>query len=496
MNIVRETRENIVSNNNSAQESIVSILEQISPEIKELIIQESLSGNVDFSILNTLGFKNVRTISFAKKGQVTAIWNLPSKLEKLLCNDQYLLDLENLPSSLIELRCSHNHIQTLDISKLNKLRILEISDNVFSELEDIPDSLEELYCNNNNIRNLNLKEVTSLKVLHISNNKTVIIENLPSSVIDFKSENNPYINIDYANAHKDPEETENINNVEYIDALHEYFKMKNKYEADLHKDKKKAYEKGTTKKSKRKLSAKVLAKCVNCRNVGGTIFTVKNQSYYAKCGARTPCNLDIQIENGLCYNTMSTLTLEKNELDEIKTNMIIQKLNNIFNYANEATSIKLFKEYLEQFNYYTKEYAEILEQHNNTFRDALREDKIIAKQQQIYDILDSIKELIVQYKKDGNSELLKNAIDIQIKELNPEIHNLRLLKYEVMEMDFKSGNGSIKSGAGGSGGETESDDTKSSESAETVAVLTQRYSNIHSVLYWFENKPKVLKYVK
>ena len=47
--------------------------------------------------------------------------------------------------------------------------------------------------------------------------------------------------------------------------------------------------------------------------------------------------------------------------------MIIQKLNNIFNYAKEETSIKLFKEYLEQYNYYNKEYLEILEQYNNMY---------------------------------------------------------------------------------------------------------------------------------
>ena len=492
MDIVKETRENIVSNNNSAQESIISILEQLNPDIKELVIQESLSGNVDFSVLNNMGFNNIRKIIFAKKGQVTSLWNLPQKLEVLHCNNQYLLDLENLPTTLIELRCSHNHIQTLDISKLNKLRVLEISDNIFSELENIPDSLEELYCDNNNIRNLNLREVTSLKVLHISNNKTVIIENLPPSIVDFKSENNPYINIDYANGHSSKEESEeNLATIDYMEALHDYFKMKTSYETAFHLQKKNAYKTGTTKKAKKRLVSRVIPKCINCNGQGGTIFNTRDQIYYAKCGSKTPCNLDIQIENGLCYNTLSTLALEKNELDEIKSNMIIQKLNNIFNYAKEETCIKLFKEYLEQYNYYNKEYIEILEQYNTMYSDPIRENKIKIKQQQIYDILDSIKELIEQYKKDGNTELLKNAITIQIKELNPEIHNLRLLKYEVMEIDFKTGKGLMKS----SGKEGDEDESKS-YSEETVAVLTQRYSNIHKIQNCFGGNPKVLKYVK
>jgi hypothetical protein len=492
MDIVKETRENIVSNNNSAQESIISILEQLSPDIHELIIQESLSGNVDFSVLNHMGFKNIRKIVFAKKGQVTALWNLPDKLEVLHCNDQYLMDLENLPSSLIELNCSHNHIQTLDISKLNKLIILEISDNIFSELENIPSSLIELYCDNNAIRNLNLREATSLKVLHISNNKTVIIENLPPSVVDFKSENNPYINIEYATGKGSKEDAEDVANIDYIEALHDYFKLKTKYETDFHLQKKTAYKSGTTKKSKRKLVSRVIPKCINCNNSGGTLFENRDQIYYAKCISKTPCNLNIQIENGICYNTLSTLALEKNELDEIKSKMITQKLNHIFNYADEKTTMKLFKEYLEQYNYYNKEYVETLEQYNTLYNDPIREMKIKAKQQQVYDIMNSIKDLIEQYKKDGNTELLKNAIDIQVKELNPEIHNLRLLKYEVMEMDFKTTRGLLKP----MGGDGEDDEPQPSSSGETLGVLTQMYSNIHKIQRCFGENPKVLKYTK
>jgi hypothetical protein len=491
MDIVIETRENIVSTNNTAQESLTTILEGLSQEIKELVIQDSLSGNVDFSILEQMGFKNVRTISFTKKGQVTALWNLPSKLNKLQCNDQYLLELENLPSGLIELHCSHNHLRSIDLSKLNKLRILGISDNIFSELENIPHGLEELYCNNNNIRNLNLRDVISLKVLHISNNKTVIIENLPASIIDFKSENNPYINIDYANSHN--KEVANNISIDYIEALHEYFKLKNNYEAILHADKKKAFEKGSNKKIKRQLVSRVIPKCINCKKAGGTIFTTKVQNYYAICGSKTPCNLNIQLENGLCYNTSNTLFLEKNELDEIKTKMIVEKLNNVFNYTNEQTSVKLFKEYLEQFNYYNKEYAEILEQYNNQYKDKLREEKIAAKQQQIYTILDSIKELVNQYKKDGNTELLKNAIDIQIKELHPEIHNLRLLKYEIMEMDFTSSRGMIQSVGTG----TDADDGDlGPNSANLISVLKQRYVGLQKMQHWFDVKPNVVKYNK
>ena len=457
-----------------------------------MVIQDSLSGNADFSILEQMGFKNIRIISFTKKGQVTAIWNLPPNLEKLQCNDQYLLELENLPTGLIELYCSHNHIQTIDLSKLNKLRILGISDNIFTELENIPSGLEELYCDNNNIRNLDLRNVVSLKVLHISNNKTVIIENLPASIVDFKSENNPYINIDYANSHNE-EVTDKIS-IDYIEALHEYFKLKRTYETNLHEDKKNAYEKGSNKKTKRRMVSRVIPKCINCKKSGGTLFTSKDESYYAICGSKTPCNLNIELHNGFYYETKrNVLNTLLDDLNEIKTNMIVEKLNNVFNYTNEETSVKLFKGHLTQFNYLNKECAELLEQCNNEYKDKLREEKIAAKQQQVYTILDSIKELINQYKKDGNTDLLKNAVEIQIKELNPEIHNLRLLKYEIMEMDFTTKRGILQYVAEGS---DESDNTPGQSTENSVSVLNQRYIGMHKLQHCWEGMPSVVKFNK
>ena len=120
----------------------------------------------------------------------------------------------------------------------------------------------------------------------------------------------------------------------------------------------------------------------------------------------------------------------------------------------------------------------------------MREEKIAAKQQQIYSILDSIKELVHQYKRDGNTELLKNAIDIQIKELHPEIHNLRLLKYEIMEMDFTTSRGLIQAVGDDGAGAAEQN------SATSISVLHQRYVGLQKMQHWFGVKPNVVKYNK
>ena len=48
---------------------------------------------------------------------------------------------------------------------------------------------------------------------------------------------------------------------------------------------------------------------------------------------------------------------------------------------------------------------------------------------------EKIKELLNEYKKTGNPELLRLAVRIQIKEIYPEIRNRRMLENEVVELD-------------------------------------------------------------
>ena len=97
-NIRKENNENIVKTDNSAQETLAFILDHLDKNAKELIINQSMSGNIDFSILEDRGFKNIRFIHFLNENpsspqsmnqrfqnNLTAISNLPDNLEKLYC---------------------------------------------------------------------------------------------------------------------------------------------------------------------------------------------------------------------------------------------------------------------------------------------------------------------------------------------------------------------------------------------------------------------------
>ena len=83
--------------------------------------------------------------------------------------------------------------------------------------------------------------------------------------------------------------------------------------------------------------------------------------------------------------------------------------------------------------------------------------QIAEKKKNIYELQDSIRDLIAEYKSGSGGDdathaiLLESAIKIQTRQLNPEIENLRLLQYEIMEMENTSYNVGGWGGGGGGG---------------------------------------------
>ena len=73
---------------------------------------------------------------------------------------------------------------------------------------------------------------------------------------------------------------------------------------------------------------------------------------------------------------------------------------------------------------------------------------------------------------------MRNAVEIQVKEIIPEMNNLRRLKYELMEMDNKTIN------AGGFG----------KSIIDVECKLIQRYVNLSKHDFTFGEEPSVVKF--
>ena len=70
-----EIREQIINENNSAQNVLNSLLDRIdSTQTTELSITDVLHGNLDFSVLQDRGFESIQKIIIEKPGELTDIF--------------------------------------------------------------------------------------------------------------------------------------------------------------------------------------------------------------------------------------------------------------------------------------------------------------------------------------------------------------------------------------------------------------------------------------
>ena len=450
MNIIISEREDIINNNNFAQQQLVSILESLdSPNINELNISTSLQGDLDLTILSNEKYSKIKKIIF-NEGQITKIVNIPKHINSLECKKNLLIQLGDFSKQLTHLNIDNNYLTRIDISDTN-ITHLSCNNNKIVELK-LNTNIEELYCEFNDIKMLDVKDFPKLQILHISNNPLLVLKNLDSiNIIDFQGENNPLMNLSVSTLIEDPniEQTELDlqleSKINYLEAINEYFKLKTAYEKKIMSDKKALLQLTTTnirsKKEIKNISKKLTTfkpKCIICNKSGGTIFSRKDGYYTAVCGSPEPCKLDIKLFRGFFENKEMMVKTYKDEIENQKDNIIKQKLDTLLNYISEEQSSKIFKEKIESYNDDNIVYKELLDAYNKTFNNKERLESLNDKMKNDVDVAqDKMKELMNKYKETKNKEILKTAIDTYMNELLPQIQKVRDLKYEVCEVEKK-----------------------------------------------------------
>uniref|UniRef100_A0A6C0DP20 Uncharacterized protein n=1 Tax=viral metagenome TaxID=1070528 RepID=A0A6C0DP20_9ZZZZ len=443
MNIINEKREEIIKENNNAQAKLMSMLETIPTYSQSISFSEPLHGDIDFSILEKLGFDSINHIRF-EPGEITNIIGLPKQLFTLTCPENLLVNIENLPNNLKYIEIPHNYLTNIDISNLKNLETLNISDNKIQILENLPISLKNLIADHNELKYLDLKNMNNLYQLNISNNKITLIENLPEGRIDIISDNNP--SIEYRTVLETIEkDVENQNDkfiqISYLESLNSYFKLKNNYESKIRSDKRKIMEKNENNKENKKKGKKQLLsykpQCIKCKRPVGTIFSKSNNNYIVICGDTIqPCSLNIQIYPGDKNNIEHLINLFKEEVDSLRDIIIRQKLDTLFNYVTEDKSVELFKKELEAYNQDSVILKQYIDMNDELFHNNHKKKLIEQKNEKIFRVIENIRNLLNEYKNTKNRELLKTAVQLQVDELLPETRIIRMMKNEIMEIQY------------------------------------------------------------
>jgi hypothetical protein len=443
-NNIIQKREEIIVSYNTAQENVLSLLDTLSKTANTFSIPEGLRGDIDFSIIKDRGFTHIQTISI-QKGEITNIIGIPEGIINFQCSNNYLLQIADLPTTLENLNLSHNYLESIDLSKLKVLKVLNLSHNRVVKIGNFPPSLEEIYIDYNQLREIDLIGLGSLKNLDITENKITVVENLPENIVDFKYENNPTINFGSSinNTGSEGDDNDDDKNTEeelsYSDSLTKYFELKSKYDKNVLKMKKIIYEKYATsnkQKMKRKM-AELKAPCIYCKRKVNSIFSIKNNRYMAICGDKTqPCKLNIELFRGEYQKTEIMLSIFDEAIKEIKDDIIRNKLNTLFDYSGEKESLSKFKKLMDLYNTDGELYKQYNDEYNEKFFNTTKEELRKKKMEKIYKYKEEIVGFSQEYEKTQNREFLVLAIEKMTKELYPEINNLRLLENEIMELYY------------------------------------------------------------
>ena len=465
---IEERRQNILENNNTAQQDVLDVLENLHPAITELVFKDPLNGDIDFSILKECNFTNITAIKFVP-GNITSIRNLPETITELSCPDNLLIDLEDLPSSIIVLEIPENGLKSLHFKQLNHLKSLNINKNQFIHLSGLPASLETLYCNNNKIKELDLEGIETLKTLHCENNQMLVISHYLDTISDLKMDNNP--NMEYQEENADEETSQSI---EVTEAIHRFFKLKSEYEKERFRLIKDIHTKTVTRRGAQRIVQKLRFKCINCGQPGkpdGTIFSLKDRNFTAMCGSQNKCNLNIKIFAGYFSDLYEYYKLFKEETEDNKAEIIKQKLDTLFQYVDEKTSVELFKKKMNEYTENNILLKELAQTYNELYSNEERSDKILEKRREIDETNSKIDKLLVEYKKTGNREFLTEAIRTHIDILLPTTRTLSYLMFEVCEIEVLKKKPNLSN------------------------ILIQKPNRIQKTDYTFNDPAKVIKFI-
>ncbi len=438
MNVILEQREDILANNNTAQNQFIIFLNKSHKSSSVLNIEESLYGNLDLSILTNNGFNKVKKIKF-NSGKITDLINIPNYIEELHIENNILLELNNLPVNLTKLNIENNFLSKIDFNNVNALEILNISHNNFETLDNLPTTLIEIYCNNNKITYINLFELNQLKIINAENNKLTIVDNLPNNIVSLYFDNNP--NIQYKSSESIPN-TENVekNNSNYFECLNIYFEKKQKYESELLKKKRKLYKNAPTKKAGKRIASEAKAKCIYCGRNVGTIFSTKYRHYKAICGdAINPCELKIDIFCGDYFNLIEIMDEFYKILQELREDIINLKLDSLFDYLDKKDTVDIFEKKSKQYSDEENVYENLLQKYEQLFIFEKNIEKYNLYNENLKYIKEKSEEMMKLYNeyKSNNTKInfLKDAVDIHVNEIIPTIKNNNFLEFEKIYVE-------------------------------------------------------------
>ena len=221
-------------------------------------------------------------------------------------------------------------------------------------------------------------------------------------------------------------------------AISGYYKLKQKYDESNNKQKMKIIRNNSlSNREKRQKFKQLKEKCINCKGLGGTIFSNEGRTLRAVCGSSTPCKLNIEINKGRFMNIRELAEKYLNEINSLKTQIIETKLNLLFGYMQETEVLELFTILRERLGNFTETFIGIRENYldivNNTDNLKAIQDAEVA----LFVEKESLKGLHKSFEDSQSPSYINDMVEKYVSIMEPLVNEIRNKKYErvVIETD-------------------------------------------------------------
>jgi hypothetical protein len=146
--------------------------------------------------------------------------------------------------------------------------------------------------------------------------------------------------------------------------------------------------------------------------------------------------LNIKINRGKFLNLEELIDVFQTGVDELKEEIITTKLDLLFGYEQEATTLTKFNKLKEELTQDLEAVMEYKTQFISIVSNLDNKSELSTKMTIFYNKINLIKSTIDEFNETGQIQLIKDMISTYQEEFVPLLEELRDLKYQYMAMEY------------------------------------------------------------
>ena len=229
---------------------------------------------------------------------------------------------------------------------------------------------------------------------------------------------------------------------EITNAIDNYYRLKQKYDLSIDRKKQKIISNTSLSiKAKQQKIKEMKKNCVNCGNIGGTIFTNTENALIAVCDCNPACNFNINIKRGYFVNIRTECNNLYEKINEIQSSIISTKLDVLFSYKSEDDAIKKFKKLRRDLSGATKLYHTVLREYLDIVTRGPHVKRIEEQKTNLFIAVEQLDEISKTYDRldksvESGESLLKEMVEKYINEILPIVTEIRELTYTLSKVEI------------------------------------------------------------